>query len=106
MIPQHFIMLEKMPYTLNGKIDKKALPDFNSKTTNNKIVNPRNKTDEELITILEKMLNTKQISLTDTLIDNIVQSLEEPNNSIQSQTMLDTSAINLAAVFMPIPGIE
>ena len=69
MIPQHFIMLEKMPYTLNGKIDKKALPDFNSKTTNNKIVNPRNKTDEELITILEKMLNTKQISLTDTLID-------------------------------------
>ena len=34
------------------------------------------------------------IDTKDTLIDNIVQSLEEPNNSIQSQTMLDTSAIN------------
>lgn len=34
------------------------------------------------------------IDTEDTLIDNIVQSLEEPNNSIQSQTMLDTSAIN------------
>ena len=68
MIPQYFIMLEKMPYTLNGKIDKKALPDFNSKITNNEIVKPRNKTDEELITILEKMLDIKQISITDTLI--------------------------------------
>lgn len=67
MVPQYFIKLEKMPYTLNGKIDKKALPDFNSKTTNKEIVKPRNKTDEELITILEKMLNIKQISITDTL---------------------------------------
>lgn len=75
MIPQYFIMLEKMPYTPNGKIDKKALPDFNIKITNKEIVKPRNETDEELITILEKMLNIKQISITDTLTNIGVDSL-------------------------------
>ena len=67
MVPQYFIMLEKMPYTLNGKIDKKALPDFNFQTTNKEIKKPRNEIDEELIDILEKMLNIKQISIVDTL---------------------------------------
>ena len=69
MIPQFFIKLKKMPYTPNGKIDRKALPKLDEKYENKEITQPRNDIDLELIKMIKNMLNYEDISINDTLID-------------------------------------
>ena len=69
MVPQYFSEIEKMPYTPNGKIDRKALAKIELQEINKTIVKPRNELDKELINILSKMLRVENISITDTLLD-------------------------------------
>ena len=69
MIPQYFIKMEKLPHTPNGKIDKKSLPEPNIQELDREFIKIRNKTDEEIIKMIKKMLYTEQISLSDTLLD-------------------------------------
>lgn len=69
MIPQYFIKLETLPYTPNGKIDKKLLPTPNIKLVDKEFIEARNKTDVELIKIIQKMLHVEKISLSETLLD-------------------------------------
>ena len=69
MVPQYFVKLEKMPYTPNGKIDRKMLPEPDVQELNKIIVKPRNELDKELIKIIAKMLRTEQISLNDTILN-------------------------------------
>ena len=69
MIPQYFIQLEKFTYTLNGKIDRKALPDPEFKGNNKKAIKPRNEIDKELIKIIEKMLQVSNVGINNTLLE-------------------------------------
>ena len=69
MIPQYFIKMEKLPHTPNGKVDKKSLPEPNIKKIDKQFIEIRNKTDEEIIKIIKKMLHADKISLSDTLLD-------------------------------------
>ena len=69
MIPQYLIQMKEIPYTPNGKIDRKALPEPNEKDENKEITQPRNEIDKELIKMLKNMLNYEDISINDTLLD-------------------------------------
>lgn len=69
MIPQYFIRLKSMPYTPNGKIDRKALLEPIEKGENKEITKPRNEIDEELIKLIKNMLHYEDVSITDTLLD-------------------------------------
>ncbi len=60
MVPSHFICLEKMPLTANGKIDRKALPEI--KITEEYIA-PITDTEKKLCTIWEKLLSKSPISI-------------------------------------------
>ena len=70
MVPQFFIKLDTMPYTPNGKIDRKKLPlptqnDFEIKN----IVKPKNPIDTLIVNSLEKLLRIQSVSLTDSFFE-------------------------------------
>lgn len=69
MVPQYFVKMDKMPYTPNGKIDRKVLPIPDLKEAEVTIVKPRNDMDKKLVRIIESMLHISKVSIEDTLLD-------------------------------------
>jgi tyrocidine synthetase-3 len=66
MIPSSFVQLEEMPLTLNGKIDRKALPEPDgSLSTGTEFVAPRNKVEETLVDLWSTLLGIKKIGVQD-----------------------------------------
>jgi amino acid adenylation domain-containing protein len=55
MIPSHFIPLDKIPLTPNGKVDRKALPEPEFKAGENHIA-PRNEIEKKLVSIWSGVL--------------------------------------------------
>jgi amino acid adenylation domain-containing protein len=58
MVPSHFTIIDKIPLTSNGKVDRKALPDPVIKT-GDKYVPPRDKVEKKLVEIWEEVLFLK-----------------------------------------------
>ena len=69
MIPKYFMQIKELPYTPNGKIDRKALSKINyiKKETISK--NARNEYDIKLIEILKTILQTENISINDDFLE-------------------------------------
>ncbi|AIG26684.1 non-ribosomal peptide synthase/polyketide synthase [Brevibacillus laterosporus] len=66
MIPAFFIKLEKMPVTLNGKIDKRSLPKPDKNVdTGSVYVAPRNEIESKLVSIWQEVLGVERISVLD-----------------------------------------
>ncbi|MCP5051083.1 MAG: amino acid adenylation domain-containing protein, partial [bacterium] len=57
MIPQHFIQLEKIPLTPNGKVDRKALPVPGIMPGSSEYIPPRDKIEEKLASIWSEVLH-------------------------------------------------
>ena len=89
MIPSFFIQLKTLPYTNNGKIDKKNLPSPSFNDSNRKVVLPRNNIDSTLIRILQSLLNVNTISIEDDFFDIGGDSLSAINLCIQINDNLD-----------------
>ncbi|MDQ1350459.1 MAG: Non-ribosomal peptide synthetase [Acidobacteriota bacterium] len=62
MIPSYFIELEAIPLTLNGKIDKQALP-IPVFETKEQYRAPRNEVEKKLTGVLEKVLGREKIGI-------------------------------------------
>ncbi len=67
MVPGLFVQMDKFPMTLNGKINREALPypDKLRIITNNTYTPAENETQKRLIHIWEKVLKTKPIGIKD-----------------------------------------
>ncbi|MCP4180515.1 MAG: amino acid adenylation domain-containing protein [bacterium] len=64
MIPSFFVHMKTFPLSPNGKIDRKALPDFKDGfKTSYDYVAPRNETEEKLVEIWEDILGVDPISV-------------------------------------------
>ena len=63
MVPSYFIELDKFPTTPNGKTAFNELPDPEIKVEE-KIIPPRNKTEEEILNIVKEVLNLNEVSVT------------------------------------------
>lgn len=82
MIPQYFVELDKLPYTPNGKIDKKLLPMPNVEHTN-EFVAATNEREQILKEIFEEVLNQENISIEDDFFKLGGDSLSAINLSVK-----------------------
>jgi fengycin family lipopeptide synthetase E len=71
MLPVHYIMIDEVPLTLNGKIDKRKLPAPEDNATGNgiKYTGPRNETEKILAAIWEQVLGLDRVGVTDKFLD-------------------------------------
>lgn len=70
MIPDHFIFLQKLPRTLNGKIDRKALPQFTDEVAAPAASQPLlNEVERRLCAIWSEVLQNSSIGLDDSFFD-------------------------------------
>jgi thioesterase domain-containing protein/predicted RNA methylase/acyl carrier protein len=63
MIPSHFTVLDQMPLTPNGKIDRKALPAPNAQKVNKHYQVPRDTVELQLAQIWENVLEVRPIGI-------------------------------------------
>ncbi len=63
MIPSAFIVLNRMPLTSNGKIDRKALPQPVWEDMQTEYIAPQNKEEEILERILAELLEVEQVGV-------------------------------------------
>ena len=73
MVPTYFMKLDKMPYSINRKIDRKALPIPSKVSTSNKRtienMTPLNTTADKLLFIWKNVLHTNNIDINDNFFD-------------------------------------
>ena len=69
MVPQYFVKLSDLPYTPNGKIDRKKLPVPSFQSRGKEIIRSRNSIDSALIRILQELLTVENISIDDSIFE-------------------------------------
>ena len=70
MVPSAIVSLQEFPLTLNGKVDRKALPaPTRERQTEEEIVPPRTPLERRLAEIWKRVLGVSQISVTDNFFD-------------------------------------
>ena len=71
MVPAAFVRLDKLPLTLNGKIDRKALPASSSQgvAPAENFVAPRTETEKALAAIWAELLKVERVGVNDSFFD-------------------------------------
>ena len=93
MVPTYIMRLDSMPYTINRKIDRKALPnptvnsDIKSeakKELSKKDIKKMNSNEEKILEIWKQVLNTENIGLDDNFFDIGGDSIAAINVQIEA----------------------
>ncbi|OIN52221.1 non-ribosomal peptide synthase/polyketide synthase [Pseudomonas azotoformans] len=69
MVPAHLIVLDSMPLTANGKLDRRALPQPDPEANRQTYVAPRNELEQTLAAIWCAVLNVQQVGLDDNFFE-------------------------------------
>lgn len=69
MIPGAFVRLDKMPLTLNGKINREALPAFKNIQSETNYIAPENETELKLERIWAEVLGVENVGIYDSFFD-------------------------------------
>lgn len=69
MIPSYFIQIDKMPLTPNGKVDRKALPNFDGVISKAEYLPPRNEIEKMLVNIWSDILGIRNIGINDNFFE-------------------------------------
>ncbi|MCU0286176.1 MAG: amino acid adenylation domain-containing protein, partial [Acidobacteria bacterium] len=90
MLPSHFIELEKIPLTPNGKVDKKALPLPTANSTGD-YQPPRTEMEKKLVEIWQSVLGVPKIGIN----DNFFAIGGDSIKTIQIASRLNTAGCQL-----------
>ncbi len=69
MIPAYFIQLPKLPLSINGKVDRKALPEPNLNEFREEYVKPCNEVEEKLAEIWSDVLGIDKVGIADNFFE-------------------------------------
>ena len=69
MVPTSFVFLKSFPLTINGKIDRHALPAPGPGKTNEHFLGPRNDIEERLISIWKEVLGVERVGVRDNFFE-------------------------------------
>ncbi|MEW6736123.1 MAG: amino acid adenylation domain-containing protein, partial [Acidobacteriota bacterium] len=71
MIPAAFVLMEQLPLTLNGKVDRHKLPipDYRNNHTEQSFITPRNPIEEIIATIWQRVLGITPLSVIDNFFE-------------------------------------
>ncbi|TKI04061.1 non-ribosomal peptide synthetase, partial [Bacillus wiedmannii] len=69
MVPSGFVVMEAIPLTANGKVDREALPMPEEKQINSESVGPRNSNEQILTTIWKQVLGVKKVGIYDNFFE-------------------------------------
>jgi len=68
MVPSAFVMLDSLPLTANGKVDRKALPAPDMSQSQHSYVAPQTEIEEVLCDIWQEVLGVERVGVTDNSI--------------------------------------
>ncbi|WP_449124152.1 amino acid adenylation domain-containing protein [Pseudomonas viridiflava] len=69
MVPTHFVLLDAMPLTANGKLDRKALPAPDASQLQAQYVAPEGELEQQLAAIWADVLKVEQVGRTDNFFE-------------------------------------
>ena len=75
MLPSRYIILEELPYTPNGKINSKKLPEPNFAEEDKKILLPSDDTEKILYDVIKNVLEVENLSIDDNFLEVGADSL-------------------------------
>jgi pyochelin synthetase len=106
MVPKQFVMLDRLPLTANGKVDRRALPERTGvrPELTTQFVEPRTELERSLTRIWQEILQLDRVGAADNFFDLGAQSL----HIVQAHRRLQTeSKLNLKIVaFFQYPTIS
>ncbi|WP_025214734.1 non-ribosomal peptide synthase/polyketide synthase [Pseudomonas brassicacearum] len=65
MVPQHWVWLERMPVSPNGKLERKALPRFDANQSQQGFVPPEGELEQRIACIWQAVLEVEQVGRND-----------------------------------------
>ncbi len=103
MVPSAILVLRSFPTTVNGKVDRGALPDPDEAQTDRVMVAPQTGVEKELAGIWSELLNVPEISVHDNFFDlgghsllatQVVSRIRKNfNKKLQLRTIFDSPTI-------------
>ncbi|WP_461463266.1 D-alanine--poly(phosphoribitol) ligase subunit DltA, partial [Methanobrevibacter sp.] len=94
MVPSYVVMLNEIPLTVNGKVDRGALPDVDVDSLSVEYVAPRSETEKAIVDAFEKVLNCENIGV----YDDFVRLGGDSLSAIKLLTYLDGFNISVGDV--------
>ncbi|HLP46745.1 MAG TPA: amino acid adenylation domain-containing protein, partial [Candidatus Kapabacteria bacterium] len=91
MIPTYFIKLEKIPLTIHGKVDRKALPDPKANSLKDEYMPPQNALEKKLATLWEAVLGRTHIGIN----ENFFQAGGDSIKAIQIISRMNSAGYKL-----------
>lgn len=113
MVPALWVVLEQLPLTSNGKIDKRALPDPDMNAlTANEYVAPGNEIEQSLAVIWQELLGLAQVGVNDNFFELGGHSLQvmrmisairkEMQVEVSVRTLFELTTIDALAKYINI----
>ncbi len=93
MVPLYVITLDEIPLNVNGKVDKRALPEVDISSLSVEYVAPTNETEKTIIDVFKDVFNQKSLGL----YDDFVRFGGDSITAIRVVSLLERNGISCSA---------
>ncbi|WP_405290050.1 D-alanine--poly(phosphoribitol) ligase subunit DltA [Methanobrevibacter sp.] len=95
MVPSFVMRLDEIPLNVNGKVDKRALPDVDRGSLHAEYVAPRDENEKEIVEAFEKALDLENVSI----YDDFVRLGGDSLNAVRLLNYIESDDVTMADIF-------